>query len=76
MWENSRANQEGRPFIGILVRYQKYICYNAARNNVCLSLAVTIQEKTKELRNQQKSFIEHRQNLEKSTKVSFLELAA
>lgn len=41
-----------------------------------MSLAVTIQEKTKQLRNQQKTFIEQRQKLENSTKVSFLELAA
>jgi hypothetical protein len=37
---------------------------------------VVIQEKTKELRHQQKAFVEQRQNIEKSTKVSFLELAA
>ena len=41
-----------------------------------MGLALTIQEKTKELRAQQRAFMEQRKNLEESTKVSFLELAA
>ena len=41
-----------------------------------MGLALTIQEKTKELRAQQRAFIEQRQHIENSTKVSFLELAA
>jgi hypothetical protein len=43
---------------------------------MCQALAVGLQEKTREMRQQQRKYVEQRQKLEGSTKVSFLEIAA
>lgn len=40
-----------------------------------MALAVEIQEKTREVRGQQRMYVEQRRRLENSSKVSFLELA-
>jgi len=43
---------------------------------MCQALAISLQEKTREMRAQQRSYVEQRKRLEGSTKASFLEIAA
>lgn len=43
---------------------------------MCQALAISLQEKTREMRTQQRSYVEQRKKLEGSAKVSFLEIAA
>ena len=44
--------------------------------HMCQALAISLQEKTREMRMQQRSYVDQRKKLEGSAKVSFLEIAA
>lgn len=43
---------------------------------MCQALAISLQEKTREMRMQQRSYVEQRRKIEGDAKVSFLEVAA
>lgn len=44
--------------------------------HMCQSLAIQLQEKTREMRTQQRAYVDQRKKLDNSTKASFLEIAA